>query len=427
MFLKVCTNWLYRRQWAPHLLESILFVLGLTVTFQCEAQKDTRIGLLFPSSGPGATLGQLQINAATLAVEEINASGGVLGSKVTIESADTRSTIDGVVNAARYLMRQKKVSFLVGPSNQMERDAIASEVNANKAMMLFPGRHVGGASPRRVVYTGADVYQLGFPAVDYLRSDSGGSINTFVLLSDRSQLSSQTVERLRAYLEQNGVQRSNILSVNQWSDADSRFVSTVLPFVNKPDRKAAIVSVLPPRLGAEVTRQIDARGLRAKLPFLSLTLSELDLQLMNDTFSDGQLVAATYFMSLENVNNKSFLSRFSRKSNGVGTMEVLTDDVVSTYLAVYAWKGAVERAQSTDVEGVLAAMVNLEVSSPSGGALSLTHRGVQMTRTAYIGVVEGRGVRVLNESTMAVTTADECNDGNYCRNNNYCRPPPCRQ
>lgn len=103
------------------------------------AQSDViKVGHLTPRTGFLAPLGEYGYNAAKLAVDEINAAGGVLGRKVELISED--SVNPGVaVNKAQKLIERDKVNFLIGEINSGSALAIAQVAERFRVLYLNTG------------------------------------------------------------------------------------------------------------------------------------------------------------------------------------------------------------------------------------------------------------------------------------------------
>lgn len=78
---------------------------------------EVRIGLIGPMTGAGAQYGAAMKEAAELAVEEINAAGGINGAEVVLFQEDDASTPAQAVSAAEKLITQDEVHFIVGNYN----------------------------------------------------------------------------------------------------------------------------------------------------------------------------------------------------------------------------------------------------------------------------------------------------------------------
>lgn len=81
------------------------------------AAEDVKFGLLVGFTGDMGPWAPALNNAAILAVEEINAAGGVLGNQVQLVSEDNGSGVDGAVRGAQKLVSVDKVSAIIGPES----------------------------------------------------------------------------------------------------------------------------------------------------------------------------------------------------------------------------------------------------------------------------------------------------------------------
>lgn len=107
-----------------------LLVLLLTVVAGCaSASEPIKIGYLAGLTGDFAAFGQAEKNAAQLAVDEINAKGGVLGRPLELVPYDFRSRAEDAVNAVRRMIEQDKVVGIVGANSSGINISTAALVN----------------------------------------------------------------------------------------------------------------------------------------------------------------------------------------------------------------------------------------------------------------------------------------------------------
>src|SRR5580658_4886678 len=77
------------------------------------AQEPIKIGVAFGLSGANSVIAPAMVQSSELAVEEINAKGGIRGRKVTLDVADDGSGADGAQKAFDSLVFQKKVDIII--------------------------------------------------------------------------------------------------------------------------------------------------------------------------------------------------------------------------------------------------------------------------------------------------------------------------
>ncbi len=91
-----------------------LLLTGVAASVPAQAQDTVRIGLVQPLTGSVAYNGKSVVEGARLAVEEMNAAGGVLGKKIELIVEDGQCTPANSVNAVEKLVQKDKVVTLVG-------------------------------------------------------------------------------------------------------------------------------------------------------------------------------------------------------------------------------------------------------------------------------------------------------------------------
>ncbi|MDR2729868.1 MAG: ABC transporter substrate-binding protein [Treponema sp.] len=120
-----------------------LLTLALCVTAMVFAggSKDAdtvTIGAIFPLSGAVAFYGNESRDGALLAIEEINAAGGLLGKKIALLSEDDEGNAEKSVNAFTKLTTRDKVSIILGSSTSGPTQAMTALAQRNKVVLISP-------------------------------------------------------------------------------------------------------------------------------------------------------------------------------------------------------------------------------------------------------------------------------------------------
>src|SRR6201997_3248790 len=120
-----------------HGLAAACFAAGL-VPFAAAAEDTIKIGFPMPLSGPAAVYGVPVTKGAELAVQEINAKGGVLGRKLELIERDSKASADEAVRLARELIIKNNVDFLSGTLTSAEGPAVSTIAKENKIVFIAP-------------------------------------------------------------------------------------------------------------------------------------------------------------------------------------------------------------------------------------------------------------------------------------------------
>ena len=121
----------------------VLFAAALCVASMAFAggAKDSdavTIGAIFPLSGGVAYYGNESRDGALLALEEINAAGGLLGKKLALISEDDEGNAEKTVNAFTKLTSRDKVTIILGSSTSGPTQAISTLAQRNKVVLISP-------------------------------------------------------------------------------------------------------------------------------------------------------------------------------------------------------------------------------------------------------------------------------------------------
>src|SRR5581483_4796228 len=119
------------------LLAAAVVAAGL-VPFAANAADTIKIGFPIPLSGPASVYGVPISKGAEMAVQEINAAGGVLGRKLELLERDSKASADEAVRLARELIIKNNVDFLSGTLTSAEAPAVSTIAKENKIVFVAP-------------------------------------------------------------------------------------------------------------------------------------------------------------------------------------------------------------------------------------------------------------------------------------------------
>lgn len=97
-------------------LFTLVFVFVILFSLPAFAANTIKIGEIATVTGDFAAYGVAEVESVKMAVNEINAAGGILGKKIELIVYDCRTRNEDMVNAARRLVQQDKVTAVIGPS-----------------------------------------------------------------------------------------------------------------------------------------------------------------------------------------------------------------------------------------------------------------------------------------------------------------------
>ena len=211
-------------------------------------------------------------------------------------------------------------------------------------------------------YTGAAPNQQAIPAVEYLMSKEGGGAKRWVLLGTDYVYPRTTNKILRAFLKSKGVdEKRHRREVHAVRPHATTRRSSPTSRSSAAGGKTAVVSTINGDSNVPFYKELGNQGLKATdVPVVAFSVGEEELRGVDTKPLVGHLAAWNYFMSLKNPANDAFKKKwadYAKAKKLPGADKPLTNDPMeATYVGIYMWKQAVEKAKSTDTDKVVAAM-----------------------------------------------------------------------
>ncbi|HRO34908.1 urea ABC transporter substrate-binding protein [Thauera sp.] len=356
-----------------------------------------KVGILHSLSGTMAISETALKNVALMTIEEINAGGGVLGRKLEPVVVDPASNWPLFAERARQLLAQDKVAAVFGCWTSVSRKSVLPVFKELNGLLFYPVQYEGEELEKNVFYTGAAPNQQAIPAVEYLMSEEGGGAKRFVLLGTDYVYPRTTNKILRAFLKSKGVSDADILEdYTPFGHADYQTIIARIKQFAAEGKKTAVVSTINGDSNVPFYKELGNAGLKATdVPVVAFSVGEEELRGVDTKPLLGHLAAWNYFMSVDNPQNKAFIEKYRAwaKKNAVPNADtvVTNDPMEATYVGLHMWKQAVEKAGSTDVDKVIAAMGGQTFKAPSGFTLTMDATNHHLHKPVLIGEVRADG------------------------------------
>jgi len=344
------------------------------------ASEPIKIGVLHSLTGT-MSISEISVKDATLlAVEEINATGGVLGCPLEVVMEDGASDLQTFAQKAKQLLKEAKVAVVFGCWTSASRKAVLPVFENLNGLLFYPVPYEGLEQSPNIFYTGAAPNQQIIPCVDYLLALSKRKI--FLLGSD--YIFPRTANQIvKAQLVASGGELAGEVYLPLGSRDVDETIAHILAV--KPD---AILNTLNGDSNVAFFQKLREAGLTAdKLPVMSVSVAEEEVRAIGPENIAGHLVVWNYFQTVDTAQNQKFVKAYKAK---YGKNRVTDDPIAAAYLGVYLWKQAVEKAGSTEVAKVRAAAKNIELAAPSG-QVKIDAETQHTWKTVRIGKVRSDG------------------------------------
>ena len=201
-----------RRMFVKQLaLSAAIAAIGLGSSSIYAQGKSVKVGVLHSLSGTMAISETVLKDTVLMAIDEINAKGGVMGMKIEPVVVDPASNWPLFAEKARELISKEKVAVVFGCWTSVSRKSVLPVFKELNNILFYPVQYEGEESEKNVFYTGAAPNQQAIPAVEYLMSKEGGNAKRWVLLGTDYVYPRTTNKILRAFLKKKGVADADIM------------------------------------------------------------------------------------------------------------------------------------------------------------------------------------------------------------------------
>jgi urea transport system substrate-binding protein len=388
-----------RRNFVKQLaLSAAVAAIGFGSTGLWAQGKEVKIGVLHSLSGTMAISETVLKDTVLMAVDEINAKGGVMGYKIVPVVVDPASNWPLFAEKARQLITQDKVAVTFGCWTSVSRKSVLPVFEELNSLLFYPVQYEGEEISRNVFYTGAAPNQQAIPAVEYLMSKEGGTAKRWVLLGTDYVYPRTTNKILRAFLKSKGVGEADIMEeYTPFGHSDYQTIIAKIKKFASEGKKTAVVSTINGDSNVPFYKELGNQGLKATdVPVVAFSVGEEELRGVDTKPLVGHLAAWNYFMSIKAPANDKFIkawSTYAKAKNIAGHKDrpLTNDPMEATYIGIYMWKQAVEKAKSFDVAKVSAAMGGQTFPAPSGITSTMDAKNHHLHKAVFIGEVKADG------------------------------------
>ncbi len=360
---------------------------GLAVT-----DTEVTVGDLHSKTGTMAISETGSIQAETLAIEQINAMGGVLGRKIKVIYEDGASDWPTFAEKSKKLLVNDKVAAVFGCWTSASRKAVLPIFEKENGMLYYPTFYEGLEQSKNVIYTGQEATQQILAGLDWVVKEK--KAKTFFLIGSDYIWPRTSNKIARKHIE--NVLKLKVVGEEYYPLGHTQFNSLINKIkLQKPDVIYAIVVG-----GSNVAfyKQLKAAGVTAeKQTLLTISVTEDEILGIGGENVKGFYAAMKYFQSLDNPNNKKFVQAFKARW---GKDAVIGDVTQAAYLGPWLWKATVEKAGSFDIDKVAAASPGIELKTAPEGYVKL-HDNHHLWSKLRIGqALENGQYKVLYESEL---------------------------
>lgn len=330
--------------------------VGLVLGSAQVSAADVKVGVLHSLSGTMSISEVAVKDAELMAIDEINAAGGLLGSKIVPVVEDGASDWPTFAEKATKLIQRDKVVVVFGGWTSASRKAMLPVFEDLNHLLFYPVQYEGMEASKNIVYTGAAPNQQIMPAVSWLLKQ--GKKKFFLLGSD--YVFPRTANGIiQAQLKKEG----GTAVAEEYTPLGAVEYSTIISKIKelKPD---AILNTLNGDSNVAFFKQLKAAGITAaQIPVMSFSVAEEEVGGIGIDNIKGHYAAWNYFQTVDTPANKKFVAAFKAK---YGANRHTDDPIEAGYFGVYLWAEAVKKAGTFDTDKVRLAVRGVSYDAPEG-------------------------------------------------------------
>ncbi|TCK08094.1 UNVERIFIED_ORG: urea-binding protein [Anoxybacillus amylolyticus] len=339
-----------------------------------------KVGILHSLSGTMAISEVSLRDAEFMAIEEINASGGLLGKKIEPVVEDGASDWPTFAEKAKKLLQKDQVAAIFGGWTSASRKAMLPVVEQNHGLLWYPVQYEGMESSPNIFYTGATTNQQIVPAVSWLLKNRG---KTFFLLGSDYVFPRTANKIIKAQLKAEGGQ----VVGEEYTPLGHTDYSTIISKI-KQVKPAVVFNTLNGDSNVAFFKQLKDAGITPKdVTVMSVSIAEEEIRGIGPDVLAGHLAVWNYFQTTDTPENKAFVQKYKEK---YGQDRVTDDPIEAAYTAVHLWAEAVKKAGSFDVDQVKKAAAGLEYKAPEG-TVKIDGETQHLWKTVRIGEIQADG------------------------------------
>jgi urea transport system substrate-binding protein len=319
---------------------------------------EIKVGLLFSLTGTTAVVEKSLHDASLMAIDEINAAGGVNGMKITPVIEDPASDPATFADKANKLVLNDRCVSVFGSYTSASRKAVLPVFERRKGLYWYPTLYEGRECSKNVMYTGAVPNQQQKDFIPWLVKNFG---KKFYLIGSNYIYPKEENNVCKILLDQLG---GEVVGEEYVPLGHSEFGSVLNKF--RETQPNVIFSTVVGDSVIALHKQYKAAGFDPeKMPMASLTTSEVEIAAMGGEYAAGHFTSAPYFMGHESPENAAFVENYQRRYGKDAVTHFVSEPA---YFQIHLFRQAVEKLAPGDISpiNIRDAVAGIEITAPQG-------------------------------------------------------------
>lgn len=339
-----------------------------------------KIGVLYSTTGSFSLSETPMYNATKLAIDEINANGGIAGKQIEPVYADYGSDPAKASEKVQQLILEDEVLVITGSNSSSTRLAVAPVVEEHNAVLFYNTYYEGETPSPNIIYTNTVPSQQVYDYIPWMIENFGPKI--FCVGSDYV-FPKKEIEFAKKRIEECG---GELVGEEYAPNGHTEFSS----IINKikaagPD---VVFSAVAGDSVVSFVKQYKQYGIdMEEIPMCTIATHEAGIKGIGIEAAEGLYSSFDYFNTLDTSESKAFVEAYTA---AFGTDTTVTNLAEGAYHGVYLIKAALEKAENWDTQSIIDACAGLEIATP-GGTIRMDETNHHAWLNCYIGKVNSEG------------------------------------
>jgi ABC-type branched-subunit amino acid transport system substrate-binding protein len=366
-----------------------------------------KVGVITDQTGPLSVMGIANANVAKMAIDDINAKGGLLGRRVELILEDSATT-DSVAEAkATKLVEQDKVDVILGGIYSSTRQAIKGPavVKGNK-LYIYPEQYEGQESDPLIFCTGPVPAQQLDPLIPWLMQQTGAK--KFYLPSADYIWPHVMNEKVRQIVTANG----GTIEGEEYFPLDHADYSKTVEKIMSSGTEVVFNTIVFPGLGSFLEQLSNAGFTKRGGKLVCTYFEENLLKMFPPAQVEGLYGCLDYYQTVSDLFSVELLNQYNKLYPG-SSMFTAGSASTGMYRGLKFWEAAVKEAGSLNQDAVIKALDHAKIVAGPGGPAEMVPGQHHARLNMYIAqasngifkVVKNLGVIEPNESVVSARHA----------------------
>ncbi len=353
-----------------------VFAFGLAGCNEKSSAKTIKIGVLYSTTGNFSLSETPMHNAAKMAIDEINAAGGIKGMKIEPLYVDYGSDPSMAAEKAQQLMLKDQVVAIIGTNASNTRLAVIPTIEKYNGLLVYNTYYEGEKPSKNLLYTNTCPNQQVAAYIPWMIENIGPKI--YIVGSDY-EFPRKSISFAKDYIEKFG---GEIVGEDYAPNGETDFSSIVNRI--KSSGCDVVFSAVAGNSAVPFYKDYSQYGMNPKeVPICGIASHEAAIKSVGES-AIGCYASFDYFNSIDTPENKAFVEKYTSL---YGTTTTVTNLAEGAYHGVYMLAKAIENASALTTDAIIAAASGLEFDSPAG-KLKMDETNHHCWVNSYIGQVQ---------------------------------------